>query len=228
MSGDGEMVRATNAAAGTRQAVQSLEELLQHPRLWRARGQSRDAGTATLATGFPLLDARLPGGGWPAHGLVELLVDADGIGELSLMMPVLARCLDADPGAWTAWITPPHEPYAPALVTQGIDPRRLLVVRTTRVPWAMEQTLRSRVCAVVIGWLGKVTLQGLRRLKLATEHSRALGFIIRSVRHRNEAVPAELRLVLAPARTGLEVELLKCRGGSPATFTVPFGAGWIV
>ena len=34
-------------------------------------------------------DAELPGGGWPAGALIELLADRPGIGELSLPLPLL-------------------------------------------------------------------------------------------------------------------------------------------
>lgn len=50
--------------------------------LWHADDLPDDDGP-TLATGFAPLDAELPGGGWPQGQLVELLVDAPGLGELS-------------------------------------------------------------------------------------------------------------------------------------------------
>lgn len=202
----------------------ALHQLLEHPRLWRIRDDSFNR-SATLSSGFAELDARLPGGGWPARGLVELLVEHAGIGELSLVMPPLAQCLESDPAAWLAWIAPPHEPYAPALMAHGVDPDRVLVVRTSQATWAMEQTLRSSACAAVLGWVDTSDLRSLRRLKLATEKSGALSFMFRSTCQRMQPSPAELRLVLAPARSGLEIELLKSRGSTAARIVLPMTLG---
>ena len=201
---------------------EALGELLRHPRVWLARGTSAPA-SSTLPSGFAVLDARLPGGGWPASTLIELLVDRPGIGELSCVMPVLAQCGSMDPDAWLAWIAPPHEPYAPGLVAQGVDPDRVLVVHTTQALWAIEQTLRSRACAAVLGWIDDASVQDLRRIKLATEQSGAMTFLFRPARHRVQSSPAELRLVLTSRPAGLEIDLLKSRGGRPGEVLLPWG-----
>jgi len=71
----------------------SIEELLQQhaSTLWRA--QERPCGASPLAAGLPTghaeLDRCLPGGGWPRQGLIEILTDRNGIGELSLLLPAL-------------------------------------------------------------------------------------------------------------------------------------------
>jgi len=90
--------------------MSSLDELLRHPGLWRAREQSGAAGgDATLATGYAGLDHALPGGGWPRRGLVEILTDRCGVGELSLLVPALAARLGL--GRWgqgeVSWLNPP-------------------------------------------------------------------------------------------------------------------------
>ena len=193
---------------------EAFRELLQHPRLWRARGHGA-AAEHTLPSGCTALDARLPGGGWPRRGLIELLVDRPGIGELSCLMPALAHYCRIDPEAWFAWVAPPHAPYAPALAAHGIDPERVLVVRTTQALWAIEQTLHSGACAAVLGWVDAAEVRSLRRIKLATEKSHALALLFRPCRYRSQASPAELRLVLTPGPAGLEIELFKSRGGMP-------------
>jgi hypothetical protein len=194
---------------------EAFRELLQHPRLWRARAHGPAAGRNTLPSGCSALDDRLPGGGWPTRGLIELLVDRPGSGELSCLMPVLSHCCRIDPEAWFAWIAPPHEPYAPALAAHGIDPERLLVVRTTQALWAVEQALHSGACAAVLGWVDAADIRSLRRIKLATEKSSTLAFLFRPSRYRSQPSPAELRLVLTPSPTGLEIEVFKSRGGMP-------------
>src|SRR5574337_1508598 len=94
------------------------EALLAHPDLWRAgRIEPRTQG---IGTGYPALDALLIDRGWPKAGLVELLSDRTGIGELRLLGPALAA-LTADEQRWIAWIDPPYIPYAPALAEIGSD-----------------------------------------------------------------------------------------------------------
>mgnify|MGYP003693962527 CR=1 FL=1 len=114
---------------------------------------------------------------------------------------------------------PPHLPYAPALADAGLDPARMLVIRpragVDRL-WAMEQALRSGACAAVLGWTGEARDPMLRRLKLAAEEGRTPAFLLRPSAHRNEHSPAALRLALTARDYGLDVEILKSRGGIPA------------
>src|SRR5512137_1683863 len=110
----------------------SVDQLLhQHPaRLWRAREQGGSATSIPpgLPTGYEALDCCLPGQGWPRQGLIEILSDHRGIGELGLLMPALARlcgpravvtrkqgrpAASGGQGGWIAWVSPPYVPYAP-------------------------------------------------------------------------------------------------------------------
>ena len=52
-----------------------------HPALWRAHQLGRAGAAGALASGFAALDAVLPGGGWPAGALTELLLPQPGVGE---------------------------------------------------------------------------------------------------------------------------------------------------
>jgi cell division inhibitor SulA/protein ImuA len=188
-----------------------LARLLEHPALWRGRNAAR---VPTWSTGYPMLDAGLPGGGWPRAGLVEILTPQPGVGELHLLIPTLARLTGLAPARWVAWIAPPFEPYAPALAAHDVALDRQLVVRT-RVPlWAMEQALGSGACEAALAWVQAARPRDLRRLQLATGRGRTLGFVFRSLAAAREASPAELRLSIAPRAGGVEVALLKSRGGS--------------
>src|SRR6267378_1674310 len=90
----------------------SFAALLDRPDIWRGQALSR-AGAPTVPCGFPGLDAELPGGGWPAGALTEILPAHEGIGELRLLGPALAGL--SQRGLRLVWIAPPHLPYAPAL-----------------------------------------------------------------------------------------------------------------
>jgi hypothetical protein len=198
-----------------------LGALLRDARVWRARGAAT-AAQATVSTGWPRLDARLPQGGWPLGTLVELLLPAAGVGELKLLLPALgvlaAQPQERETQRWLAWIGPPHTPYPPALAQGGIRPDRLLLVAAGRPQdrlWAVEQALRSDSCVAVLAWLDAVDDRWLRRLKLAAETGRALAVLFRPLRCRAQSSPAALRIALEATPGGLEAWVLKSRGGGP-------------
>jgi hypothetical protein len=194
---------------------QQLAELLAHPSVWRGRSR---ATLATLSTGYAALDAGLPGGGWPRHGLIEILTPRFGIGELYLLLPALAALSRAQPARWCTWVSPPHEPFAPALAAHGVALERMLMVRTHLPLWAHEQALRSGACEMALAWLPRASARAIRRLQLAAEQGRALGVLYRSQRFAHEASPAMLRVLLEPGmdagKYGARVSLIKSRGGS--------------
>src|SRR2546428_4511369 len=105
----------------------SFAALLERPDIWCGDSWS-GAGTPAVPSGFPELDAELPGGGWPAGTLTEILPAHEGIGELRLLGPALAAL--SNRGLRLAWIAPPHLPYAPALAAAGIAIATPVVVRT--------------------------------------------------------------------------------------------------
>lgn len=175
-----------------------------------------------VPSGWATLDALLPGGGWPRGALTELFVDAYGIGELSLLLPALARiAADGNP---QAWIAPPLLPYAPALAAAGLDIAQLLVVQppeTTQLAWAIEECLRAEGCGAVVAWPRRLDGRRLRRLQLAAAASGACGFLFSPADARHQPSPAALRLGVAPAVDGaLEITVFKARGIRPRRVTV--------
>jgi hypothetical protein len=197
-----------------------LQALLESAAVWHAREQGAGNGGAAdaLPTGWPALDAALPDRGWPLGALIEVLVPEAGIGELRLFLPALRRLATegATGNAWLAWIAPPHAPYAPALAQAGIGPDRLLLVEAPALQdrlWAMEQALASGGCSAALGWFESVDERWLRRLALAAGRGRTLAVLFRSPRQRERSSPARLRLVLEPQAAGLDVQVIKGRGG---------------
>ncbi|MDI7065596.1 hypothetical protein QMO17_30595, partial [Klebsiella pneumoniae] len=57
-----------------------------HPALWRA-SQLAAGFDRVVSCGHTVLGAELPGGGWPAGALTELLTPQPGCGELRLLQP---------------------------------------------------------------------------------------------------------------------------------------------
>jgi cell division inhibitor SulA/protein ImuA len=66
----------------------------------------------------------------------------------------------------------------------------------------------------VLAWPQQIKDREVRRLQLAAEAGRSIGFLYRSPAAAREASPAAMRLKLQ-ARTngGMDIEILKCRGG---------------
>ena len=198
----------------------TLADILADARVWKLKDAPASASRPVWSTGRPLLDACLPGGGWPTATLIEVLLETTGLGEIQLFLPALVECQRKADGEspWLVWIAPPHEPYAPALAQQGIELTRLLVVRPTSATealWAAEQALSSGVCAAVLLWLQGSDDRWLRRLKLAAEEGGALGVLFRPERHRFESSPASLRLLLTQGEHESQLELIKVQGGRP-------------
>ena len=190
-----------------------LDALLRHSGIWRGDRPEMPAQPG-IATGHPALDALLPGGGWPRGALAELIVEQEGIGELSLLLPALAELSRAE--RWITLVAPPHIPYAPALAAGGVDLARLLIVRTAHsadTQWAMEEALRSAACSAVLAWPGSINERFQRRLQLAAEAGGGTGFWFTPAGQASSASFAALRLRLSPAPTGLAVRFVKRRGG---------------
>src|SRR5258708_20861885 len=130
----------------------SFAALLDRPDIWRGQDWSR-AGAPTVPSGFPGLDVELPGGGWPAGALTEILPAHQGIGELRLLGPALAGL--SQRGLRLAWIAPPHLPYAPALAAAGNQISNLFLVRKTASKdtlFAPQKQAVSNACRGVLLW----------------------------------------------------------------------------
>jgi len=176
------------------------------------------APAPTLASGFPCLDAELPGGGWPRGALTELLTDHAGIGELGLLLPALAALTVA--GQTVMLIAPPHAVHAPAWAAAGIrlDCLHLVFPRRPRdVLWAGVEALRCGGVAATLLWFdevfcGALPANSLRRLQVAAGEGGGGAFCFRPAQLAAAASPAPLRLQLQPAGKQLSVHLLKRRG----------------
>ena len=206
-------------------SVLALDSLLDSRRVWRGQPQARP--TSRQPTGFAALDAQLPSGGWPESALSELLLPMDGIGELRLLWPTLARLSqagDASSDEKIVLIAPPYLPFASAWANAGVRLEKLQIVlaQPRDVLWATEQCLRSAACAAVLCWPLQADDRALRRLQVAAETGQCLGFAMRDAKAAANPSPAALRIVIDTAPAQLRV--IKCRGGNPPTQPLPLSA----
>ncbi|HMO46783.1 MAG TPA: translesion DNA synthesis-associated protein ImuA [Rubrivivax sp.] len=203
------------------------------PRHWRDKVWAGTQFAATsqpaLPTGHAALDAELPGGGWPASGLTELLFDAPGSGEWRLLAPALRAQAARRP---VVCVAPPLLPYAPALRALGLPLQRFVWVTppgaaqaaqaahgaqaAADAAWALEQALRSGGCGAALWW-GEAGTTMLRRLHLAALEHGCLLWVLRPLAARRQASPAPLRLACSPLPRGrLAVDVFKRRGPAQA------------
>ena len=205
-------------------ASPALAALLAHPAIWR--GDDVAPEPAAVPSGYAALDAVLPGRGWPQGALTEVVLEREGIGEIRLTLPALARVQAA--GRDVVWVAPPHRPYAPALVQGGLDLARLVVVRCTAPQdalWAFEQALRAPECGAAFAWLPTRDERALRRLQVAAREGRAWGVLWRRPGQQGGAAAAPLRLALAPHEGRLAVRVVKRRGAAlPRPVVVDVGS----
>lgn len=199
--------------------VVALSNLLEARQVWRGRAVAPTEGGQS--TGWPLLDAVLPASGWPDASLTEILLPADGVGELRLVLPTLARLTQGQRPV--VLIAPPYAPCAMGWRQQGVNLQHLEIVAADEkhVLWATEQCLRSGACAAVLAWPRQADDRSLRRLQVAADTGRALAFVFRDRSHLAHASPAALRLELT-ALPQPSIWVRKCRGGNVPTQAIPF------
>ena len=111
--------------------------------VWRADALAANTQAGNvLATGHALLDAELPGGGWPVGALCEILQTHSAQSEWRLLLPALVAAQQgakpmalpgqrglatADASAATVvLIGPPHVPFGPALAAQGLAVQQMV------------------------------------------------------------------------------------------------------
>lgn len=212
---------------------ESIQDILQHPKVWRARFLAKkntrsQAMQGIIPTGFAALDQHLSGG-WPAGQLIELNYGTTGIGELSLILPALTHISTHYPQP-LAWIHPTHttiaHPNPHMLTAQGMDPQKLLWITPASIAdalWAAEQCLNSAGCSVTCLWLPAQTrsthlYRALQRLQIAAQRTNNWGMVLRAGEANPQALghaPAPLRLHLKAAQNALRIQIVKRPQGWP-------------
>jgi protein ImuA len=131
------------------------------------------------------------------------------------------------------WCLQRADLHAPGLALAGLDAKRLVLLRAPNereILWAMEEGLRSRALAAVVGEVDRLSTPASRRLQLAAESAGVTGFVLhRSADHAAaSAAVTRWRVAALPSAPVLgepgigqprwRVELLRCRGGMPAAW----------
>ena len=163
------------------------------------------AETVTMSTGFPELDRCLEGGGWPGGALTELRLGRTGIGEMRLLMPMLALLSHT---THVLWVAPPYRPYAPTLVAQKMVLDHLILVhpRTHKEAlWAVSQGLLSPSVGAVVSWFADIREGEFRALQRRASEGRRWSFCF--LPETLAPRPSRLCLALQPLHGGLRIVL---------------------
>lgn len=212
--------RAATALLPGLQAHAGLNHLV-----WSGQHHPNNPATGQfISSGFPQLDQELPGAGWAAGQVTELLYTTAGIGELSLLLPCLATLQAA--GKSCVWVLPGHDqpahnhlPYAPGLQAAGLKLSQHLFVQANSAResiWAMEQSLRSKQVGALIAWMpssqsADAHFRSMRRLQLLAQAQGTTVFVLRPAQQANLPSPAGLRLSLQAVQGRVQVQILKRR-----------------
>src|SRR5919107_4657565 len=191
----------------------------------------------TLPFGVAPIDQHLPGGGL-ALGAVHEFMEAGAASEHSACAAVFVAGVLARLKGPVLWCLKGRDLFAPALASVGLHPDRVIYAETRReselLP-AMEEGLRHRGLAGVVGEVGRLGLTPSRRPQLAAEESGVPGFVIRRWRNDAErasdaepsAATTRWRVTAAPSRPlpapgiGRErwlVELIRCKGAEASSW----------
>jgi len=187
-----------------------------------------------LPFGIESIDTALPGGGL-ALGAVHEFSEEGPRGHFAACALLFAAGILARIPGPVLWCLHSRDLFAPALARVGLRPDRIIFCETYKdaeILPAMEEGLRMRGLAGVVGELNRVSLTPSRRLQLAAETSGVPALIIRrSSENLSESNAAMTRWRISPApsfetspfrmgRPLWRVELLRCRGASPNSWTL--------
>ena len=155
-----------------------------------------------LPFGIKEIDEALPGGGLALGAVHEFSEEGPRGGYAACALLFAAGILARLPGP-VLWCLHSRDLFAPALARVGLHPDRIIFCETWKdaeILPAMEEGLRMRGLAGVVGELNRISLTPSRRLQLAAETSGVPALIIRrSAEHLSESNAAMTRWRISPA-----------------------------
>jgi protein ImuA len=198
----------------------------------RLDGQFRPGQAVSF--GIPEMDLSLPGGGLVSGALHEV-TEGGSAAEFSGSATLFTAGIAARLKGPVLWCLNRRDLFAPGLGNAGLHPDRVIYAETFRerdILPAMEEGLREKGLAAVIGEVTRLGLTASRRLQLAAETSGVPAFALRRWWNAPEKALIDLPSAAAtrwrispfvsqaPPAPGLgrarwHVELLRCRGGAP-------------
>jgi protein ImuA len=190
-----------------------------------------------LPFGMDAMDRRLAGGGLPLAALHELSGAAPELSHDAaatlFLAGIAARRAQRHSGT-VLWAFKRRDLFAPGLALVGLPPAKVLYAECGTdedVLAVMEEGLRHRGLAAVVGEAGRVAMASTRRLQLAAEEGKTPALMLKRWRRPEEdplgqpsAAATRWRIAPAPSaplpvegigRARWHVTLARQRGGEP-------------
>ncbi|HWT13404.1 MAG TPA: protein ImuA [Allosphingosinicella sp.] len=203
----------------------------------RIENGGRAVAVPCLPFGVAAVDSRLAGGGLAIAALHEAAPATPALGDDAaatlFLAAVAARLSRARGEGIVLWALSRRDLFAPGLAQAGLTPERLLYAECRRdeeVLAVMEEGLRARSLAAVVGEAGSVAMAAARRLQLAAEEGGTTALLLRRrrrggadplaapspavTRWRLACAPSEKLAIPAVGRARWHVELARQRGGT--------------
>jgi protein ImuA len=183
------------------------------------------------------VDEHLPGGGL-ALGQLHEVIEAGPAGEYAGLATLFTAGILARLAGPVLWCLRGRDLFAPALCRIGLHPDRVIYCETWNdrdVLPAMEEGLRCKGLAGVVGEVTRLSLTASRRLQLTAAETGVSSIVIRRWRNTKEkeaagepnAAATRWRVSPHPSpgaefdgleRQHWQVELLRVRGGEPRSW----------
>lgn len=138
------------------------------------------------------------------------------------------------------WIGKQRQLFATGLTLFGIPPHQIIFINLAKLKdilWATEEALKCKSLSGVISEMEGITFAQSQRLQLTVEKSGVTAFILRTQTENINATTCAARWQISPAIstnennlpgvgfTNWQVDLLKVRNGSPASFGIAWRNG---
>lgn len=170
--------------------------------------------TEVVRTGWEVLDAELPGGGWPCRSVTEVLQPQPSLCEWRLLGPALRRIVAA--GQTIVVVGPPKTPHLAGLRHAGLTDKKFVWVKAETPAhrlWTTEQLIKSNSPGALLAWLPQARPEQLRRLQVCAQACEGPVILFRPVAAQHEPSAAPLRVVATfGVDWELKVHILKRKG----------------
>jgi protein ImuA len=143
----------------------------------------KSVSNTSLDVGLGPIRHAFPNGTFPLGAVHEFLSShTEDAAATSGFVTGLLSALMGHSGI-TLWISASRMLFPPALKNFGLEPERFIFIDLQKekdVAWAMDEALKCKTLAAVVGEMRELDFTTSRRLQLAVEQSQVTGFILRN------------------------------------------------
>ncbi len=181
------------------------------------------------------IETAFPNSVFPTGAIHEFLAEASEhaaactgfiTGILSALMQNGKACI---------WISKTRKLFPAALKNFGVEPARVIFIDLQLekdVLWVMEEALKCKGLAAVVGEVKEITFAQSQRLQLALEKTKVTGFVLRTDANKVSTTACVARWKITPLASQLEegmpgigyprwrVDLLRVRNGNPGSWDI--------